>query len=58
MVCENKSCKWRKDGKCVLFAGARVLECKYRQTSDEKTKKIKTQKERKLSNGKGSNNDD
>ena len=44
MVCENKSCKWRKDGKCVLFAGVRVLECKYRQTGDEKTKKSKLKK--------------
>ena len=38
MVCENKKCKWRKDGKCVLFAGVRALECKYRQTGDEKPK--------------------
>jgi hypothetical protein len=44
MICETKGCKWRKDGKCVLFAGERILECKYRQTGDEKTKKSKFKK--------------
>lgn len=44
MICNNKSCKWWKDGKCVLFAGARILECKYRQTGDEKTKTTKLKK--------------
>lgn len=56
MICENKKCKWCKDGKCVLFAGKRILECKYRLPGYEKQKK--TQKERKLSYGKNSNNDD
>ena len=41
MICNNKSCKWRRDGKCVLFVGAKVLECKYRKTGDEKTKTTK-----------------
>jgi hypothetical protein len=44
VICENKKCKWRKDGKCLLFAGVRVLECKYRLTGDEKTKKTKLKK--------------
>ena len=44
MVCENKKCKWRKDGKCVLFAGVRILECKYRHPGDEKTKTTKLKK--------------
>jgi hypothetical protein len=39
MICTNKSCKWRKDGKCILFVGVRVLECKYRQTIEAKPKK-------------------
>lgn len=43
MICTNKSCKWRKDGKCVLFVGSRCLECKYRTTVEpKKTKKSKT----------------
>lgn len=41
MICENKKCKWRKDGKCVLFAGKRILECKYRLPGYEKQKKLK-----------------
>ena len=44
MICTNKSCKWRKDGKCVLFGGVRVLECKYRQTIEVKPKKSKLKK--------------
>ena len=44
MACDNKSCKWRKDGKCVLFVGVKVLECKYRQTGDEQPKNSKLKK--------------
>lgn len=40
MICTNKSCKWKKDGKCVLFAGVRILECKYREV-DLKPKKTR-----------------
>lgn len=44
MTCDNKSCKWRKAGKCVLFVGVKVLECKYRKTGDAKTQKSKLKK--------------
>jgi hypothetical protein len=50
MICENKSCKWRKDGKCVLFAGVRVLECKYREINLKKKPKNKTTKLKKKGN--------
>ena len=30
MDCATK-CKWNRRGKCVLFAGQSLLECKYRR---------------------------
>lgn len=44
MVCTNKSCKWCKDDKCILFAGVRILECKYRLTTKSTPKKSKLKK--------------
>lgn len=38
MICDNKKCKWNKGGKCRLFPGAKVLECKYRFLNIEKEK--------------------
>ncbi len=40
--CANTSCKWRKAGKCLLFAGVTALQCLYR--IDPKTKKPTTNK--------------
>lgn len=31
MACQNNSCKWNKSGKCILFVGQTMLECKYRE---------------------------
>lgn len=28
--CDNRECRWRKDGGCVLFVGNAQLECRYR----------------------------
>ena len=28
--CADKTCRWNKRGKCILFAGVTQLECKYR----------------------------
>lgn len=38
MKCSTSACKWRKDGKCLLFAGQTVLECKYRTIVEPKKK--------------------
>lgn len=41
--CADKTCRWNKRGKCILFAGVTQLECKYRFTKPTKktTKKGK-----------------
>ena len=41
MVCDNRKCKWNKGGKCLLFPGVKVLECKYRILNSEKKKRQK-----------------
>ena len=44
MDCVTK-CRWNRRGKCVLFAGQSLLECKYRklpQKAKKTTKTIKT----------------
>ena len=40
--CADKTCRWNKRGKCILFAGVTQLECKYRVNPTTKpTKKGK-----------------
>lgn len=35
--CADKTCRWNKRGKCILFAGVTQLECKYRIEPKPKT---------------------
>ena len=41
--CATKGCKWRKGGRCLLFAGVTCLECRYR-TVPKASRKTKTAK--------------
>ena len=34
--CADRTCRWNKKGKCVLFPGVTQLECKFRK--EPKTK--------------------
>ena len=32
LVCADRGCQWNTHGKCILFRGISMLECKYRKT--------------------------
>lgn len=51
--CANNGCKWNRRGKCVLFAGQSLLECKYRAVPQKTQKAGKAGKTSKPAKTKG-----
>ena len=47
MECATKGCKWKKGGRCLLFAGQTILECRYRTIAEPKNNTDKKRKESK-----------
>lgn len=41
MECATK-CRWNKGGKCLLFAGQSLLECRYRTPPNKPKRAVKT----------------
>ena len=53
MDCESNECKWNKGGRCLLFAGLSLDECKYRAVPQKTQKAGKAGKTAKPAKTKG-----
>ncbi len=47
LLCRNTGCDWNRKGRCVLFVGITMLECRYRKPPTRAQKTTPTTKTKK-----------